>query len=106
MGIGDFLTLDKLTKSIICITMDLENLKLGDLVGLRIPSEDVKCLKTGIVIRNTETNVVIKWISYDKDYFMEKEGNIFTELNKTYLLSEQAYHRLNKGTGLHLLSSS
>lgn len=80
--------------------------KIGDLVAIKNPSQKNKFIKTGIVVNETEFNVVIQWVSYDKLFFMEKEDDIFAELNKTYLLSRQAYHRLNSNAGLCLLNPS
>tara|TARA_Y100000589_G_scaffold302958_1_gene314902 strand:+ start:505 stop:759 length:255 start_codon:yes stop_codon:yes gene_type:complete len=80
--------------------------KIGDLVGIEHPQKPKAAIKTGIVVDTTEYNVMIQWFSYDKSFFMEKEGEIFKELNKSYLLSKQSYHRLNERASLFLLNSS
>ena len=82
------------------------NFKKGDLVGIRPPSEKDSAIKTGIVVEITQYNIIVQWTSYDKIFFMEKKGDIFEELNKSYLLSRQSYHRLNDKAALYLLNPS
>lgn len=86
--------------------MSMYKFKKGDLVGIKHPLSASCPLKTGVVVTETEYNVVIQWVSYDKTFFMEKQGDIFEELNKSYLLSRQSYHRLNEKASLFLLNSS
>lgn len=80
--------------------------KKGDLIGIRHPGNHDSPIKTGVVTDESEYNIIVQWLSYDKTFFMEKQGDIFQELNKSYLLSRQAYHRLNEGAALYLLSPS
>ncbi len=80
--------------------------KVGDLVGIRHPQEPATIIKTGIIVDTTKYNVIVQWVSYSRSFFMEKEDEIFEELNKTYLLSRQSYHRLNVKAALFLLSPS
>ena len=49
---------------------------------------------------------LVKWTSFNKDFFMEKEGDIFKELNKSFLLDTIEIHRHNMKTSLSLLNSS
>tara|TARA_R110000772_G_scaffold92928_3_gene190027 strand:- start:2618 stop:2830 length:213 start_codon:yes stop_codon:yes gene_type:complete len=63
-------------------------------------------LKTGIVVSETSTNITVQWLSYNKSYFLEKEDDIFRELNNMYLLSLQSIHRNNIEVCLHLLSAN
>ena len=79
--------------------------KTGDLVAKKHPSNNI-VLKTGIIISDSDTNIVIKWFSYNKDFFMEKSHDIFHELNKYYLLSVQSIDRNNEHDFLYLLNSS
>tara|TARA_B100000214_G_scaffold373810_1_gene354952 strand:+ start:1679 stop:1930 length:252 start_codon:yes stop_codon:yes gene_type:complete len=79
--------------------------KTGDLVAKKHPSNNI-VLKTGIIISDSDTNIVIKWLSYNKDFFMEKSHDIFHELNKYYLLSVQSIDRNNEHAFLYLLNSS
>ena len=79
------------------------NFKSGDLVSKTI-GETV--LKTGIVISDTPNNILVQWTSYNKEYFLEKEDNIFIELNNMYLLSRQSIDRNNVKACLELLSAS
>ena len=69
--------------------------KTGDLVAKKHPSNNI-VLKTGIIISDSDTNIVIKWFSYNKDFFMEKSHDIFHELNKYYLLSYRIILIYNK----------
>jgi|TARA_R110000824_G_scaffold12966_1_gene56579 hypothetical protein len=87
--------------------MGMYKFKKGDLVGIKHPLRNSSCpLKTGVVIAETQHDVVIQWVSYDKTFFMEKQGDIFEELNKSYLLSRQPYHRSDEKASLFLLNSS
>ena len=84
------------------------NFKIGDLIGKNI---DNKIVKIGVIIEEKEKHFIVKWISYNKSFFLEDEDNkkkneIFNELNKLYLLSYQSINRDNKGAFLTLLSSS
>ena len=81
------------------------NFKTGDLVAKKNPTDNT-ILKTGVVISESETNIVVKWLSYNKVFFMEKKHDIFHELNKNYLLSCQSIDRNNIHAFLCLLNSS
>ena len=81
------------------------NFKTGDLVVKKHPSNNI-ILKTGVVISDSKTNIVVKWLSYNKDFFMEKTHDIFHELNKYHLLSCQSIDRNNDRAFLCLLNSS
>jgi|TARA_R110000824_G_scaffold299973_1_gene488043 hypothetical protein len=81
------------------------NFKIGDLVAKKHPSDNI-VLKTGIVISESDADIVIKWFSYNKDFFMEKTHDIFYELNKYYLLSTQSISRNNEQAFLCLLNSN
>ena len=79
--------------------------KTGDLVA-KIHPLIQKPLQVGLVISHDIDTFLIKWTSFDKDFFMEKEGDIFTELNKTFLLDTVQVHRNNMEANLSLLNSS
>jgi hypothetical protein len=79
--------------------------KTGDLIAKIRPFEP-RPLQTGIVIDHDNHTFVIKWTSFDKVFFMEKEGDIFKELNNSFLLSTVRINRKNKGLNLSLLSSN
>ncbi len=83
----------------------MNNFKIGDLVGLQHPSEH-RIIKTGIVIYQGLDGFNVKWTSYDKSFFMEKEDVIFEELNKLYLLSTQYFKYNNAYTHLSLINAS
>lgn len=68
------------------------DIQLGDFVGQKHPKEDFY-LKKGIVIKSFKQAYVIKWLSYNKDFFMEHESSVLRELNEDYLLTEMSYNR-------------
>jgi len=83
----------------------MHDFRVGDLIANFIPEEDIT-LKIGIVVENQPENILVKWLNYNKSFFMEKEDVIFAELNNTFLLSLQSIHKHNSGVFLRLLSPS
>ncbi len=81
------------------------NLKIGDLVAIKHPYSDTY-LKKGIIISESSNDITVKWFSYDKNFFMEKKDDLFSELNKKYLLSYQTINRYQLDSYLLLLNSS
>ena len=79
--------------------------KTGDLIAQQHPTKK-KPLKIGLVICDDEESFTIKWTSFDKVFFMEKEGDIFAELNKTFLLNTERFYRERRGSSLFLLNST
>ena len=73
--------------------MSHNKVKLGDLVSLYF-SDNHQNIKLGIV----------KWIWYDKIFFMDSEHDMFNDLNQQYLLTETLYNREDLGTCLKLVS--
>ena len=71
--------------------------ELGDFVGFRMP--DGKIIKKGIVIDRTEDSFMVKWMSYDKEYYLEEEDKAFGVLNASYILTTCSYNIKNKTTG-------
>ena len=78
--------------------------KTGDLVAKIHHSVD-KPVQIGLVISDNSDNFLVKWTSYNKFFFMEKEEDIFEELNKTFLLSTVSFERGINTQNLSLLSS-
>ena len=78
--------------------------KTGDLIAQKHPNID-KPLRIGIVIEHCDDTMMIKCTSFNSDFFMEKEGDIFKELNKTFILDTTQIHRTNMGANLLLLNS-
>lgn len=76
--------------------------KVGDLISKNIGE---LILKIGVVTSGTH-NIIVQWTSYNKEYFLEKEDDIFVELNNMYLLSRQSIDRSNTKACLELLSAS
>ena len=79
--------------------------KTGDLIAKVHPALN-RHLQVGLVISHDTSTFMVKWISYDKVFFMEKEEDIFGELNKSFLLDTVQVHRANQEANLVLLSSS
>jgi hypothetical protein len=77
--------------------------KVGDLISKNIGE---LILKIGVVTSGTHDNIILQWTSYNKEYFLEKEDDIFVELNNMYLLSRQSIDRSNTKACLELLSAS
>jgi hypothetical protein len=77
--------------------------KVGDLISKNIGE---LILKIGVVTSGTHDNIIVQWTSYNKEYFLEKEDDIFVELNNMYLLSRQSIDRSNTKACLELLSAS
>ncbi len=66
------------------------NFNLGDLVGLHFTEKNIKL---GIIIDSKKDNFIVKWIWYDKLFFMDNCSPLFEELNNQYLLNETTYTR-------------
>ena len=79
--------------------------KTGDLIGKTHPSFQ-EPIQIGLVIRDTLDTFMVKWTYFDKIFFMEKEGDIFEDLNKRFLLNTVQIHRSNTAPCLVLLNSS
>ena len=79
--------------------------RTGDLIAKTHPSLKVP-LQVGIIICDDEWAFTVKWISFNKEFFMQKEGDIFKELNKSYLLDTVKVLRNSDNTMLIVLSSN
>ena len=79
--------------------------KTGDLVAKKHPIDE-KPLQTGLIICHDKESFTIKWTSFDRVFFMEKEGDIFAELNKTFLLGSERFFREKEEVSLYILNSS
>jgi len=77
--------------------------KTGDLIAKRHPKEP-SYLQIGIVIDDTCEDFSVKWTWYDKLFFMEKEEEIFKELNKAMLLSIKRVNRSANNQNLVMLN--
>ncbi len=79
--------------------------KTGDLIAQKLPTMG-ELLRIGIVISDCSESIMVKWTSYNEDFFMEKEDDIFKELNKTFILDTTQIHRQNTRANLLLLNPS
>jgi len=77
--------------------------KTGDLIAKKHPKEN-SYLQIGVVISETEEDFSIKWTWYNKLFFMEKEEEIFKELNKALLLSIKKVDRGSVNQNLVILN--
>ena len=78
-------------------------MQIGDYVGQVHPSSDM-ILKKGIVVDTNEDTYEVQWLSFNKEFWMEFEGEAFAELNKRYLLTRMSYNRSNMQTDIIILS--
>ena len=85
--------------------MRMWTFRTGDLIARNHFSCE-QPLQVGLVISHDVDTFLVKWTAYNKDFFMEKEGHIFTELNKSFLLSVVQINRKNVEANLSLLNSN
>ena len=78
-------------------------MQIGDYVGQVHPSSDM-ILKKGIVVDTNRDTYEVQWLSFNKEFWMEFEGEAFAELNKRYLLTRMSYNRSNMQTDIIILS--
>lgn len=79
--------------------------KTGDLIAKSLPGID-KPLQIGIVTSENMETFSVQWTSYNKDFYMEKEHDIFIELNNSYLLGAEIISRGCRNSIFSLLNSS
>jgi len=77
------------------------NFNIGDLVGLWFSEKNIKL---GIIIDSKKDNFIVKWIWYDKIFFMDSRDSLFEDLNNQYLLNETVYERNQETNCLKNLS--
>jgi hypothetical protein len=80
-------------------------IQLGDYVAQLHPSEKT-FLKKGIVVFSNEDVYEVKWLSYNKNFWCEFEGEVFQELNTRYLLTRMSYCRKNDNVDMIILSKA
>lgn len=78
-------------------------MEIGDYVGQIHPASDM-ILKKGIVVEAKKESYEVQWLSFNKDFWMEFEGEAFAELNKRYLLTRMSYNRSNDKADIIILS--
>ena len=72
--------------------MKYDDFKLGNIVSLKF-SKKFKKIKVGIITALKKDHFIVKWIWYDKVFFMEDNNALFKQLNHKYLLAETCYHK-------------
>jgi len=72
--------------------MNSNDAKLGALVRLKF-SNQFKTIKLGIIVDSKKDSFMVKWIWYNKLFFMEDQHCLFNELNQEYLLTETCYNK-------------
>jgi hypothetical protein len=80
-------------------------IQLGDFVGQKHPNEDI-FLKKGIVVESLKDSYVVQWLTFNKVFWMDFNGEVFAELNKRYLLTQMSYHRKNRNADITILSKA
>ena len=80
-------------------------IQLGDFVGQKHPNEDI-FLKKGIVVESFKDSYVVQWLTFNKVFWMDFNGEVFAELNKRYLLTQMSYHRKNRNADITILSKA
>ena len=80
-------------------------MQIGDYVGQVHPSSDM-ILKKGIVVATRKDSYEVQWLSFNKEFWMEFEGEAFAELNRRYLLTRMSYNRSNMYTDIIILSKA
>ncbi len=88
-----------------CYIINMWTFKKCDLIAKSTPKLK-NPLKIGIVIYDNEERFSVKWTSFNKKFFMEKEGDIFQELNNTYLLGIDSFQRNDQRNFFTLLNSN
>ena len=83
----------------------MQNFKTGDLIA-KINHSVAGPLQTGVVIENKDGYFTVKWTSYNKTFFMEKKGDIFSQLNNFHLLGQECFKCNNPSPFLVLLNSN
>ena len=80
-------------------------IETGDFVGQIHPTLEM-ILKKGIVVESKDDSYIIQWLTFNKDFWMQFEGEAFAELNRRYLLTRMSYHRKNKEADIIILSKA
>jgi hypothetical protein len=83
----------------------MQNFKTGDLIA-KINYSVTNPLQTGVVIENRDDYFTVKWTSYNKTFFMEKKGDIFSQLNNFHLLGRECFKYDDPRPFLVLLNSN
>jgi len=82
----------------------MDNFSLGNLVCYYTPDINKK-LKIGIVIESKKDDFIVRWLWYNKSFFMDDEDPLFNELNQQYLLMDSLHNRKNCEVFLKILNS-
>jgi hypothetical protein len=83
----------------------MSNFLLGDLIGHQHPNTQ-KTLKVGIVIKKTSDFCMIKWIWYDKKFYLEDAGESFRALNREFMLDTSQHYTYDENFFFQVLNSS
>ena len=83
----------------------MSNFLLGDLIGHQHPNQQ-KSIKVGIVIEKTSNFCTIKWIWYDKEFYLEDVGEAFKALNREFMLDTSQHYTYDENFFFQVLNSS
>ena len=78
---------------------------IGDYVAQMHP-QDHTFLKKGLVVSSCYDTFEVQWLSYNKEFWQEFEGEAFEELNRRYLLTRMSYNRNNENVDITILSKA
>ena len=80
-------------------------IQLGDFVA-QIHASNGMHLKKGIVVKSYKDSFIVHWLTYNKKFWMESNGEEFAELNRRYLLTQMSYSRYNTEVDILILSKA
>jgi hypothetical protein len=89
----------------VCYVACMLRFRKGDLIAKMCPAHKTP-IQFGIIIEDDSVGFSVKWTSFNKTFFMEKEGEIFQELNNIHLLNIVRYCRDKVSACLVLLNSN
>ena len=72
--------------------MKYDDVRLGNLIRLKF-SNEFKSIKLGIVTDLKKDSFMVKWIWYNKLFFLDNCSQVFKDLNHEYLLTETHYDK-------------
>ncbi len=84
--------------------MHNQTIKTGDFIAQMSPTGK-ESIKKGIVVCSTPDTFEVQWLTYNRSFWLEDEGDpAIVELNRTHLLTKMSYHRTNEAIDLVVLS--
>lgn len=86
--------------------MSNHTIKTGDFVAQMNPAGR-ESIKKGIVTSSTPETFEVQWLTYNKTFWLEDEGDpAIVELNRTHLLTKMSYYRKNEMIDIVVLNAN